>query len=68
MKTETPRGPARKSIAVSLDEETIARIDALRPHFSSRGRDATRSDVLREVIIIGLDGVEKTRPTREPLS
>jgi hypothetical protein len=47
-----------QSVVVRLDDATIARIDALRPVFSTTARDATCSDVLREVIVRGLERFE----------
>jgi hypothetical protein len=41
-------------VAVRLDEATIARLDALLPLYALPGRDATRSDGLRAVILAGL--------------
>jgi hypothetical protein len=46
-------------VSVRLDEAFIARIDAHRPLFSMPGRDATRSDVLRRIILLGLDYFER---------
>jgi serine/threonine protein kinase len=40
-------------VSVRLEEPIIARIDAFIPRFSVLGRDATRSDVLREIILLG---------------
>ncbi len=48
--TASPRG----HVAVRLDEATIARLDALLPLYALPGRDATRSDGLRAVILAGL--------------
>lgn len=48
--TATPRG----HVAVRLDEETIERLDALLPLYALPGREATRSDGLRAVILAGL--------------
>lgn len=42
-------------VSVRLDEATMARVDALRPHFSTHWRSATRSDILRVLIRVGLD-------------
>ena len=44
--------------AVRLDTETLERLDALRPCFSTFWHEATESDVLRAVIVAGLDIVE----------
>jgi hypothetical protein len=42
-------------VSVRLDAETIARVDALAPQFSTHWRPATRSDVLRALILTALD-------------
>jgi len=42
-------------VAVRLDDETIARVDALIPLLSTPWRRARRSDVLRALILAGLD-------------
>ena len=47
-------------VAVRLDGETIARLDALLALSALPGRPATRSDGLRAVILAGL-GVEESR-------
>ena len=52
---ELPRG----HVAVRLDEATIARLDALRRLYALPGRDATRSDGLRAVILAGLEIEER---------
>jgi len=57
--TALPRG----HVAVRLDENTIARLDALLPLYALPGRDATRSDGLRAVILAGLE-IEEGRATR----
>ncbi len=41
-------------VSVRLDAETIARIDALAPQLSTDFRLATRSDVLRALILTAL--------------
>jgi predicted transcriptional regulator len=41
-------------VSVRLDDETIARVDALAPQFSTQWRAATRSDVLRGLILTAL--------------
>ena len=47
-----------------LDEATIARLDALLPLYARcPGRDATRSDGLRAVILAGLE-IEESRARR----
>ena len=47
-----------ENTAVRLDAETLARINALRPYFSTFWHEATESDALRAVILAGLDIVE----------
>ncbi len=56
---QLPRG----HVAVRLDEATIARLDALLPLYALPGRDATRSDGLRAVILAGLE-LEEGRAAR----
>jgi hypothetical protein len=51
-------------VAVRLDAEMLARVDALAPSYSQPWRRATRSDLLRVVILAGLDA-EETRVRRE---
>jgi hypothetical protein len=46
-------------VAVRLDPPTIARLEALLPLYALPGRDATRSDGLRAVILAGLDHEER---------
>jgi hypothetical protein len=58
-RTALPRG----HVAVRLDEDTIARLDALLPLYALPGREATRSDGLRAVILAGLD-IEERRAQR----
>jgi hypothetical protein len=57
--SKAPRG----HVAVRLDEATIARLDALRPQYALPGREATRSDALRAVVLTGLE-VEEKRAAR----
>jgi hypothetical protein len=45
---------ATKHVAVRLDEQTLARVDALIPALSTPWRQARRSDVLRALIHGGL--------------
>jgi len=45
-----------------LDNETRARVDALRSLLDRKWRDATRSDVLRLLILDGLEHFEKKHP------
>jgi len=49
----------REHTAVRVDNETLARIEALRKDMTTAWRDATTSDVLRALIYTGLDIIEK---------
>ena len=49
-------------VSVRLDADTIARVDALAPQFSTQWRPATRSDVLRALILSALQGYEGPAP------
>jgi hypothetical protein len=42
-------------VSVRLDAETMARVDALAPAFSTEWHAATRSDILRGLILDALD-------------
>ncbi len=53
---------ATKHVAVRLDEETLAQVDALIPTFTTPWRRARRSDVLRALIHAGLEAQPRTRP------
>jgi hypothetical protein len=46
---------ATRHVAVRLDEQTLARVDALIPMLSTPWREAKRSDVLRALIHAGLE-------------
>ena len=46
-------------VSVRLDDALIARIDAFIPLFSVPARDGTRSDVLREVVLLGIARFEQ---------
>lgn len=48
-----------RHVSVRLGTETIARVDALAPRFSSPYRPATRSDVLRALILTALANLEE---------
>ena len=50
-------------VAVRLDNETLTRIDAIRALLDTEWRDATRSDVLRLLILKGLEHFEKKHRT-----
>jgi hypothetical protein len=45
-------------VSVRLDPPTMARVDALGPTFSTKWRPATRSDILRGLILNSLDRFE----------
>ena len=53
-------------VSVRLDAETIARVDALAPHFSTQWRAATRSDVLRALILTALAAREDADRPGDP--
>jgi metal-responsive CopG/Arc/MetJ family transcriptional regulator len=56
-----PPSTARTSphhVAVRLDAELLARIDALVPGLSSQWHGATRSDALRHAIVEGLRAID----------
>lgn len=53
---------ATKHVAVRLDEETLAQVDALVPALSTPWRRARRSDVLRALIHAGLEAQPKPSP------
>ena len=55
---------ASQHVAVRLDEQTLARVDALIPNLSTPWRAAKRSDVLRALILAGLDVLEQAEPTQ----
>jgi hypothetical protein len=60
--TNVPRG----HVAVRLDQATIARLDALRWLYALPGREATRSDGLRAVILAGLSAEEQRAARLQP--
>jgi hypothetical protein len=63
---------ATKHVAVRLDEQTLVRVDALIPSLSTPWRTARRSDVLRALILSGLEAQARggpawpARPTAAP--
>ncbi|MFT3764771.1 MAG: hypothetical protein QM820_04535 [Minicystis sp.] len=59
------QGTLEKHVAVRLDAETIARLDALIPAMSTEWRTAKRSDALRKVILSGLAAIEKQQRAAE---
>jgi hypothetical protein len=50
---------ASKPIVLRLELDTLARVDALAPQFSTKARDATRSEILRALIMAGLESAER---------
>ena len=56
-----------RHVSVRLGTETIARVDALAPQFSSPYRPATRSDVLRALILSALAALEKAGGAGDPV-
>jgi hypothetical protein len=46
-------------VAVRLDTATLSRIDALKDILTTPWHEATRSDILRAVILTGLDSLEQ---------
>jgi len=50
---------SKQHTAVRVDDQTLARIEALRQIFSTTWRDATISDILRALIYSGLKVLEK---------
>jgi hypothetical protein len=46
-------------VSVRLDGPTMARVDSLGPIFSTKWRPATRSDILRGLILHSLDAFER---------
>ncbi len=56
-----------RHVSVRLGTETIARVDALAPRFSSPYRPATRSDVLRALILTALAGLDEAGRAGAPV-
>jgi hypothetical protein len=56
-----PRG----RVAVQLDAASIARLDAMLPLYSTPSHQASRSEVLREVILRGLR-IEESKREKGP--
>jgi len=46
-------------VAVRLDTATLSRVDALKHILSTPWHEATRSDILRAVLLIGLEELEQ---------
>jgi hypothetical protein len=63
MKRERERASRQRRVSTSVvmrvSVDILARMDALAPHFSTKARDATRSDILRALIDAGLESVEQ---------
>lgn len=54
------RGATSAQTAIRLDPAVLERADALRPFVTElHGKDANRSDVLREAMLRGLRSMEK---------
>lgn len=60
-----PREPT-KTIAIVLKVNDIARIEALHAHFSAPWHKATRSDILRGLLLPALDEAEEWKPVPKP--
>ena len=46
-------------VAVRLDDATLSRVDALKDVLTTEWHEATRSDILRALILIGLERFEQ---------
>ncbi|MFO0761137.1 MAG: hypothetical protein U0359_31960 [Byssovorax sp.] len=57
----TSRKPARIHAGVRLDAEVVAKARALIPELSTTWRKATLTDVLRHLVLLGLDRVEERK-------
>jgi hypothetical protein len=64
-KTKKPGEPT-ETIAVVMKVTDIARLDALRSRFSAAWHKATRSDVVRGLLLPALDAAEKQLPSPAP--
>jgi hypothetical protein len=53
-------GSMKTHVAVRLSDETIARIDALIPRYSAPWHRATRSDILRALVLEALEHTERS--------
>jgi hypothetical protein len=51
--------PSLEPVGVRLDEPTHARLSRLIPRYALPGRDGKLSDVLRDVILLGLEVAER---------
>jgi Arc/MetJ-type ribon-helix-helix transcriptional regulator len=52
----------KNHVSVRLDADTLARVEALIPLVQVEGRTATRSDVVRALVLRGLDLQEAAPP------
>ncbi len=59
MSPTKPPKPPTQHVALRLDDATIARLDAFIPRLSTEWHKATRSEVLRAAILLGLDRFER---------
>ncbi len=59
---------AKEYRAVRIGEDVQERLDALVPKLSTAWHEATRSDVLRAVLMRGLPLVEKDHKVKLPVS
>ena len=55
-----------KHVAVRIDDDTLAKIDALIPAYSTPWHSAKRSDVLRALILAGLGLQAAKLPPEKP--
>jgi hypothetical protein len=53
-------------IAVRLDPELLARIDAIAPKLSTEAHEASRSDVIRALVKRALPLYEESEPEHKP--
>ena len=56
----------RNHVSVRLEAEILDRIDTLIPRFSTQRREGTRSDVVRSLILAGLERQEGAETTSLP--
>jgi metal-responsive CopG/Arc/MetJ family transcriptional regulator len=56
----------RNHVSVRLDSEVIGRIDTMIPRFSTQQRGGTRSDVVRALILAGLEIQAGTESAETP--
>ena len=53
---------SKDHVAVRLDDATLSRVDALKDVLTTEWHEATRSDILRALILIGLERFEQKHP------